>query len=218
MALYLAGNGFITNMDTEKYWDANWEKAGRLPVSNFAKRCYSQIEKKNYTTLLDIGCGNGKDSLYFASKGIRVTSVDFSGTAIEQLKRSIVKRGYSNIQAIKTDIIYLDLHDDVFDVIYANLSLQYFNDEITTQIFDKLFKCLKTGGMIFVKCKSTDDNLYGKGKRIGRDMFLHGHIRHFFNKEYMSEKLERFDILKIRKTSSYYFGNKSCFIEAVATK
>ena len=98
------------------------------------------------------------------------------------------------------------------------MSLQYFDDELTMEILNRLYKNLKPGGMIFIRCKSTDDNLFGQGKKIGCDMFLKGHIRHFFSKKYMIEKLEQFNVLKIRKTSSNYHGYKSCFIEAVATK
>lgn len=189
-----------------------------MSVSNYAKRCYAQIGDNNYQTLLDVGCGNGKDSLYFAQRGIHVTSVDFSGTAIEQLKQKIAEKELLNINAIKKDIVYLDIDDNSFDVIYAHLSLQYFDDEITAKIFDRLHRILRPGGMIFIRCKSTDDHLYGQGEKIGNDTFLKGHIRHFFSKEYMIEKLSQFCLIRIRRTSSIYWGYESCFIEAVATR
>ncbi len=46
-------------------------------------------------------------------------------------------------------------------------------------------------------------------------MYKKDHIRHFFSKNYMKEKLNKF---KIRKTSSIYHNYKSAFIEAVAKK
>ena len=36
--------------------------------------------------VLDIGCGNGAASLFFASKGALVTSIDFSAVAIDKLQ------------------------------------------------------------------------------------------------------------------------------------
>lgn len=205
-------------MSDEEYWNTKWEKAERVSVSNYAKRCYAQMENNDYQTLLDVGCGNGKDSLYFAKKGIHVTAIDFSRTAIEELKQIIAEKGLLNISAIRKDIIDLDIGDNSFDVIYAHLSLQYFDDEITTKIFDELHSILKPGGMIFIRCKSTDDHLYGQGEKIGDDMFIKGHIRHFFSKEYMIEKLVQYYLIRIRRVSSIYHGHKSCFIEAVATK
>lgn len=205
-------------MSDEEYWNTIWEKAERVSVSNYAKRCYAKIENNDYQTLLDVGCGNGKDSIYFAKKGLHVTAVDFSSTAIEQLKQTIAEKALSNINTIKEDILYLDMDDNSFDVIYAHLSLQYFDDEITTRIFDKLYKILKPEGMIFIRCKSKDDHLYGQGEKIGDDMFIKGHIRHFFSKEYMIKKLIQYYLIRIRRSSSIYHGYKSCFIEAVATK
>ena len=57
-----------------------------------------------------------------------------------------------------------------------------------------------------------------KGKKIAENMYEKGHTRHFFSKEYMAEKLEKFKIIKIRKTSSVYHDDKSNFIEGIATK
>lgn len=205
-------------MINEEYWNAKWEQAERVSVSNYAKRCYAQMAGSNYQTLLDVGCGNGKDSLYFAQKGIHVTSVDFSGAAIEQLKQMIAGKGLSNISAIKKDITDLNIDDNSFDVVYAHLSLQYFDDEVTTKVFDRLYRILKPGGMIFIRCKSTDDRLYGQGEKIRDDMFIKGHTRHFFSKQYLSVKLAKFCLKRIRRTSSVYHGYKSSFVEAVAIK
>lgn len=70
-----------------------------------------------------------------------------------------------------------------------------------------------------MKCKSIDDPLYNKGKRIETDIYeLEGHIRHFFSKEYLSKKLCKFEIVKISKTSSTYHSYKSKFVEAIAKK
>lgn len=77
---------------------------------------------------------------------------------------------------------------------------------------------MKNKGLIFVKCKSVDDALFGKGQRISENMYKKGHTRHFFSKEYMSKKLQKFKIIKISKTSSVYHNYKSAFIEALATK
>ena len=98
------------------------------------------------------------------------------------------------------------------------MSLHYFDDKTTTKVFDKLYKILKKNGLLFVKCKSIDDIMYGKGKKIEDNFYiLEGHARHFFDKDYMKDKLKRFKILKIRKSVSMY-KRKSSFIEAVATK
>jgi len=204
-------------MSEEEYWKTKWDKREIEEANDFARRSFSQIKDKNFTTLLDLGCGDGRDSLFFASEGLNVTSVDFSESGIKKLNELSKEKGLK-INAIQTDIRKIKFPDNSFDVIYAHLSLHYFDDEITTQIFEKLFRILKKDGLIFIKCKSVEDALYGKGEKVGKDMYKKGHIRHFFSEEYMNENLRNFKILSVRKTSSVYHQYESNFIEAVGTK
>jgi ubiquinone/menaquinone biosynthesis C-methylase UbiE len=200
-------------MNETTYWKNKWSNRIFEPANNFAKRSYKLIKAKNLKTLLDLGCGDGRDSIYFLNKGLQVTAVDFSKSGIEKLKAC-----QNKINCILKDIRNINFADNSFDAIYAHLTLHYFDDKTTTEIFNNLYKILKKGGLIFVKCKSTDDALCGKGKKVGENMYKKGHIRHFFTKEYMAEKLKKFKIIKVRKTSSVYHEYKSAFIEAVATK
>ena len=64
---------------------------------------------------------------------------------------------------------------------------------------------LKRGGLLFVKCKSTDDMLYGKGRKLEENMYVfRGHVRHFFDKDYMIALLAKFQIIRVRRSSSAY--------------
>ncbi|GIW63517.1 MAG: hypothetical protein KatS3mg091_319 [Patescibacteria group bacterium] len=155
----------------------------------FAKCGFKLIKAKNCRSLLDLGCGDGRDSIYFANKGLKVTAVDFSKSGIEKLKTR-QNRIKNRINCILKDIRNINFPENSFVVIYAHLSLHYFDDKTTSKIFDNLYKVLKKGGLIFVKCKSTDDALFGKGKKVGENMYKKGHVQHFFTKEYMTEKLK----------------------------
>ena len=206
-------------MDQKKLWKQKWIVEDRFTPNDFAKKSFSGIKKRSLKTLLDIGCGVGIDSVFFAQKGLRVTAVDFSESGIEKLNQSIKDKKIKTIIPVLSDITNLKFSPSSFDVIYAHLSLQYFDNRTTTKIFNKLYEILYPKGLFFIKCKSTDDRRYGKGKEIEKDMYkLKGHNRHFFSKEYMAEKLKKFKILKIETTSSTYKENRSSFIEAVAAK
>ena len=196
------------------YWRNKWKDRKQKPANNFAKRAYKIIERKNFKNVLDLGCGDGRDSIFFVKKGLKVTAVDFSESGIRKLKFIDTK----NIHCIKKDIRKINFKSNSFYIIYAHLSLHYFDDKTTIDIFRKLYKTLKSGGYIFIKCKPIDDLLFGKGEKVDDNMFRKGHTRHFFTKEYMQEKLKNFEIIRIRKTSSVYHLYKSCFIEAVAKK
>ena len=201
------------NMNESNYWKNKLSDRPLEPANNFAKRAYVLIRNKKFKYLLDLGCGDGRDSIYFSNKGLSVTAVDFSESGIAKLKMQSQK-----IKCIADDIRNINFSENSFDVIYAHLSLHYFDDETTSKIFDKLSRILKKGGLIFIKCKSVDDALFGKGEKVDENMYKKGHTRHFFTKDYMTEKLKSFKIIKVRKSSSVYHEYKSAFIEAIATK
>lgn len=209
----------ITNMDQKKLWQTKWsDKTSYLPPNNFANRAYKMIKPK-HKTLLDLGCGNGRDSLYFARKGLKVTAADWSQSSLDQLQKLAEKRKVANFEVVQQNISKLMFKPNSFDVIYAHLSLHYFDDKTTREIFNKLYGVLKKDGLLFVKCKSTDDMLYGRGRKLEENMYEHReHVRHFFDKEYMNALLAKFQIIKVRRSSSIYHSYKSSFIEAIAKK
>ena len=200
-------------MIKNKKWKDKWINKNNWPESLFAKRVYLFIKNKRLKTVLDLGCGGGRDSQYFSRKGLVVTALDMATGEQQQEK---LKR--NNIRFIKSDIGDIRLKDDSFDMIYAHLSLHYFDNKKTEKILGSLYKILKPSGYIFIKCKSIDDPLFGKGKMIENNFYDFGHTRHFFSKEYMREKLKDFRIIKIFKTNSFKNPDRASFIEVFAQK
>jgi len=206
-------------MDQKKLWQTKWsDRTSQLPPNNFAIRAYKVIKPK-HKNLLDLGSGNGRDSLYFTRKGIRVTVVDWSKSGLDQLRKLAKQKKIANLEVIPQDISQLRFKPNSFDVIYTHLSLHYFDDKTTKKIFNKLYSVLKKDGLLFVKCKSTDDALYGLGHKLEENTYsFRDHVRHFFDKDYMTVLLAKFQIIKVRRSSSVYHSYKSSFIEAIAKK
>ena len=201
-------------LSARDYWSK--KKASYLRVNSYAKRVFPSFPKN--AAVLDLGCGYGADSMYFAAHGCRVTAVDIADANIKKIQ-TIANEKKLPIQARRVDLAQkLPFPSHSFDVIYAHLSLHYFDDHTTKKIFDELFRILHNGGLLFVKCKSIDDSLYGKGKKIGPDMFHSDHVRHFFSVPYMQECLTRFEVVTLRRSTSAYAGHRSACIEAAARK
>jgi tellurite methyltransferase len=200
-------------MKETDYWDKLWAKQSHASENNFAQRAYQIIEAKNFSTLLDLGCGDGRDSIYFSSKGLNVTALDFSSSAINNLTSQNPR-----FRCILGDIRDIGFKEKTFDVVYSHLSLQYFDDKTTDKIFENIYKILVNNGLFFIKCKSVNDGLYGQGEKIEEDLFMSEHLRHFFSKEYMVKKLHSFKVVKVIEDTSEYQGKTSSFIEAIASK
>ena len=166
----------------KKLWIDKWRNSKVKAVNYFAKKCFSEIKKHNeLVTILDLGCGAGQDSVYFAKKGLIVTAIDFSETWIQ-----LVPKNINNLKIIAKDILNLDFKNNSFDVIYAHLSLHYFDDDSTTQIFNKLHNILNKNGLLFIKCKSVDDALYGDWEQIEKDLFYKDNHKSIWKKNWIN--------------------------------
>ncbi|WP_025679320.1 helix-turn-helix domain-containing protein [Paenibacillus polymyxa] len=100
------------------------------------KVCYQVLQfmpPNKHIKLLDIGCGEGKDAVFFARNGYDVTAFDVSDAGIEKTKKLAEKIGV-HVNVFKADILdyRLDTH---FDVIFSSGVLHYIKPEFRKEIF-----------------------------------------------------------------------------------
>ncbi len=206
-------------MDQHSFRKSFWRDSDDFEPNPFSKKSLPLLKRKGCQTLLDVGCGNGRDSVYFAQNGLQVTALDFSESGIQRLQEKAEERGLPLIRPVCSDLRRLDFDPESFDAVYAHLSLHYFNDAQTTQLFADLFRILKKDGLLLVKCKSVDDPLYGQGQELEKDMYeQEGYVRHFFSEGYLRQKLDKFDTLSIESSSDQYHGRRHCFVEGAGRK
>jgi tellurite methyltransferase len=79
------------------------------------------MQQCRHGTLLDIGCGQGRDALYFASKGMHIIAIDISPAAITEVLRQAEHAGLK-IDARERDM--WDLPQIAFDAIFSDFALQ----------------------------------------------------------------------------------------------
>lgn len=105
--------------------------------SDFSKFVMKKIKK--YDSLVDVGCGNGRDSIYFASKKIRTTGIDQSNIAISNLEK--VKN--ENLEFICSDFKSLNFESD-FDHGYARFYFHAVNEDEQNDTLIWLSKNIKS--------------------------------------------------------------------------
>ncbi len=130
-----------------------WEKAG-------PNEALVQIVEEYGDTLgnrwLDLGCGEGRDSLYLASRGFEVTSVDVSRTALDKARGRAAAAGLA-CTFLERDVTRLDgLPQDGFDVAINMGCLHMLSDQTHRQMhLERVAQLLKPGGhFVVAHCRS----------------------------------------------------------------
>ena len=120
---------------------------------------YRFFEKhlKSSGTILDIGFGSGRDSLYFKSKGYDVYAIDPEEEFVKHGK----ELGIEHVYKLKAEEIEFK---NMFDGIWACASLLHVSSEKLGEVFCKCAASLKEDGVMYVSFK------YGhfEGMRNGR--------------------------------------------------
>lgn len=172
------------------HWDANFSQKPEMfggEPSDPALKAAELFKREGKTNLLELGGGQGRDTLFFAREGFHVTVLDYSQAAIEAI---IAKAGASaltdQITALRHDVREpLPFDDNVFGCCYSHM---LFCMALTTpqleHLSDEVRRVLKPGGLHVYTVRHTKDAHYGTGIHQGEDMYeVGGFIVHFFSPE-----------------------------------
>jgi 2-polyprenyl-3-methyl-5-hydroxy-6-metoxy-1,4-benzoquinol methylase len=97
-------------------------------------------------SILEIGCGTGTCSLFFASHGANVTSVDISASAIGELNGLCRQNGITNVRGICANVLELGLLDRA-DFVFGSMILHHI--EPFNEFARQLKSVLKPDGRAF---------------------------------------------------------------------
>jgi 2-polyprenyl-3-methyl-5-hydroxy-6-metoxy-1,4-benzoquinol methylase len=97
-------------------------------------------------TLLDIGCGAGASTLFWARAGATVTAVDTSQVAITALQQRCAQLGLTNVTAVVGDAMKID-ELGTFDFVFGSMILHHL--EPFQQFAEVLRRSTKAGGKAF---------------------------------------------------------------------
>jgi len=95
----------------------------------------------NGKKLIDIGCGLGEASVYFALKGARVTAVDLSQDMLSEVV-ALARRYHTEVETLRASVEHLHLsQEDSFDIVYAgnifhHVDIRAALDEVTKYMTD----------------------------------------------------------------------------------
>lgn len=132
------------------------EEFGEIDIYLFDQLLRGRISPE--MTVLDAGCGSGRNLVYLLRSGYEVTGVDESPAAIDAVRR-LADELAPHLPAHNfrvEPVEKMTFPDDAADVVIGNAVLHFARDERHFRaMLDEMWRVLRPGGMLFCRLAST---------------------------------------------------------------
>lgn len=188
-------------MNTEEaynLWAAEYDSDLNKTRDLDQKKTREILSQLNFKHVLEIGCGSGKNTMYFAEKAQTVIAIDFSEEMLKLAQERINLKHviFKNVDLLKS----WPIENDFADLISANLVLEHIQD--LNHIFQQAYKKLNSKGLIYIselhpfkQYKGSKARFEIDGKSHVLETFTH-HISDFINKA----KINNFSLVDLQES------------------
>ncbi len=197
------------------FWDQEYTKAEHLALSTEAsddleKFCrFLERETKRtvlnpLSSVIDLGCGNGRNLVYLARQfGMRGTGYDSSSAAIKEAQK--LSSGLPLSYEVRSIAGEVTLPDESQTLALDMMSSHFLKEEERFVLRDEIHRVLKPGGYLFMKTFLLDGDLHSKrlleeNPADEKHSYIHpviGVQEHVYSEEELTSFLEeKFIILK----------------------
>ena len=171
------------------FWNIFYKKKlAPVKPSSFAKFSFKRIEKMKYITF-DIGCGNGRDTIFFNKNNIECFGIDKSKEATLLNKKKYFN--YSDKFLNRNFCTFFKKKIKKKFIVFSRFTWHSIDYKDERNLLNSLKKN-KNLEFIFIEARSIKDGIYGKGKKIGTHEFLTSHYRRFISSKVLINQLSKF--------------------------
>ncbi len=167
-------------------------------MSPFAKMCLEFLKDKGCKDLLELGPGQGRDSLAFVMNGYNLTGLECSNVACGMLKERIpgMKVRLGDVRD------GIDLPEESFDACYAHMVLiMDMTPGDIRRVLKSARNVLRPGGYMMFSVRNTDDPAFGKGVNTHHNVWVNdkGFAVNFLTEEEVRGFVDCFELIKIER-------------------
>jgi SAM-dependent methyltransferase len=139
-----------------EFWDnfySNREKGvpffANSPDENLVSYFDNNLIKSG--KVLELGCGPGRNAIYFAEKGCSVDAIDLSQESIKWAKERAIEKNVS-VNFIQENIFELDIEEGTYDIVYDSGCLHHIAPHRRMSYLNLVKKALKPNGFFAITC------------------------------------------------------------------
>lgn len=137
-----------------------------------------QILKGRFTKemyILDAGCGEGRNCIYFLREGYRIFGVDAHPSAIQLLRMlaQTIDKSYDALRFQRSLVEDMPFHQGAFDAVISSAVLHFASSEAHFfQMVDEMMRVLKPGGIFFLRMTTDRGGILEESKALGEGVYL----------------------------------------------
>lgn len=203
------------NIRWEQEWDKIYKDQGEvqfdiLPTVKVATDIFKRNGSKS---VMDLGCGTGRHSIYLAEQGFKVYATDISETGLEITKSKAEKLNLSNIEFKQHDMRDILYDNNTFDGVLCLWTTGHGTVEDSRKNINEIYRVLKQNGIVVIDYVSIHDENYGKGREIEKDTFINNvegeeNIPHHYSTiEELKELYSNFSHVEIKPVDYHFYDN-----------
>ena len=150
------------HLEWDKQWQVEESRKNWSVPEPFVTGIIPLLHQKEFTKVLDLGCGIGRHALFFAQNRFEVHALDASSHGLDFLKQSALEQGLS-VLTNYNEMTTLPYEDGSFEYVLAWNVIYHGNMAVVQRTLSEITRILKPGGIFqaTMLSKRNDDILTG---------------------------------------------------------
>jgi tellurite methyltransferase len=203
-----------------------WENFYKMQNEELEPSLFAKYVRENFARegnfLVELGCGNGRDAIFFADEGLNVCAIDQCENEIKSLTLKCKK--LTNLTFFAAD--FSNLKDvEPADIIYSRFTLHAITKEQECRTLGWAYRNLSKGGYLCIEVRGQKNEIYKWGEKVENEddaYTYNSHYRRFLNFEMLCIFIKQLGFLIIfaaeKKGFAPFAGKDETYIRIIAKK
>lgn len=185
-------------------------KALNTLLGNIDIYLLDQILKGRFTKdmkILDAGCGEGRNCIYFLNQGYQIFGADDNSVAIQMARvyAQTIQKGFDIYRFQKALVEDMPFHQGAFDTLISSAVLHFARSEDHFfQMMDEMMRVLKSDGLFFLRMCTDSGNILANSPHLGDGVYLlpDGSERFVLTEKLEEEMVKRYRLKYLEPSKS----------------